>query len=54
MAFPSLSDYKRYIEENGTNKAAVTDTSKTTRQTPATYQDSAGYVKNVSLKQPKF
>ena len=21
MAFPSLSDYKRYIEENGTNKA---------------------------------
>ena len=45
MAFPSLSDYKRYIEENGTNRTAVTDTSKTTRQTPATYQDSAGYVK---------
>lgn len=45
MAFPSLSDYKRYIEENRTNKTAVTDTSKTTRQTPATYQDSAGYVK---------
>ena len=54
MAFPSLSDYKRYIEENRTNKTAVTDTSKTTRQTPATYQDSAGYVKSVSLKQPKF
>ena len=45
MAFPSLSDYKRYIEENGTNKTAVTDTSKATRQAPATYQDSAGYVK---------
>lgn len=45
MAFPSLSDYKRYIEENGTNKTAVTDTSKMTRQTPAAYQDSAGYVK---------
>ena len=23
MAFPSLSDYKRYIEENGANKAAA-------------------------------
>ena len=45
MAFPSLSDYKRYIEENGTNRTAVTDTSKTTRQAPAAYQDSAGYVK---------
>ena len=45
MAFPSLSDYKRYIKENGANKAAATDTSKTTRQTPATYQDSVGYVK---------
>lgn len=45
MAFPSLSDYKRYIEENGANKAAATDTSKATRQTPTTYQDSVGYVK---------
>ena len=54
MAFPSLSDYKRYIEENGTNKAAVTDTSKTTRQAPAAYQDSAGYVKNRIAKAGLF
>lgn len=45
MACPSLNDYKRYIEENGAKKTAVTDTAKAIRQTPDTYQDSAGYVK---------
>lgn len=45
MAFPSLIDYKRYIEENKPNGKPVPNRSDSPSEKPVLYHDTAGYVK---------
>lgn len=45
MAFPSLIDYKRYIEENKVTGEPVFNHSDLPSEKPVLYRDTAGYVK---------
>ena len=45
MAFPSLIDYKRYIEENKPSEKPASNRSDSPSEKPVLYHDTAGYVK---------
>lgn len=45
MAFPSLIDYERYIEENGLGNKPTSNHSDVPPEKPVLYHDTAGYVK---------